>query len=198
MANGDLIASRVKEGQLNFPCGGCSDPPCCLYPSVTSYPTTDLLDSFFVNKQFASGTVLMTHVAGTRAFYGSYNIPVPVVTFIVRIMYDNAVNWRKVEWAQGQIEPPFNAGGIVWLCLMGKSLGSNVFIEDLFPDTLTVNGSDSIDRTDPCTWTGPKSSGGTWRLRYDSSIYKFKLNRIEKTDPQSSPVGTYGSNTVSA
>jgi hypothetical protein len=79
-------------------------------------------------------------------------------------------------------------------CLITNEFG-NMTAQDQFPDALTVNGTDTITRvpaTNLCAW-----SGSPWTLRYNSTTYKFTLNGTAKTDPQNTPVGTYGANTVS-
>lgn len=77
-------------------------------------------------------------------------------------------------------------------------------VEDEFADTYSVNGTDTITRGTPCTWNGPKTGGGTWSLNYGQTTpYKWHLTSgggsptsDDKDDPQSSPDGTYGSETV--
>ena len=80
-------------------------------------------------------------------------------------------------------------------CLVFPTDSSGQRVEDAFPNTLTVNGTNAITRvpaTNLCIW-----SGSPWQLQYNSTTYQFELNGTAKTDPQSSPVGTYGANTVS-
>lgn len=69
--------------------------------------------------------------------------------------------------------------------------GGGIYFTDNFPDTLTVNGSDAINRINECTW-----SGGAWTLQYSSTDYKFRLNGTAKTNPQNTPIGDYGINSV--
>jgi hypothetical protein len=85
-------------------------------------------------------------------------------------------------------------------------------VYDPFSNTYTVNGVDPISRVDPpdegqvggCIWEGYKTGGGLWTLDYgETTPYKWHLfssgdspTSDDKTSPQSSPAGAYGSQTV--
>jgi hypothetical protein len=111
------------------------------------------------------------------------------------IAIDDSGGWGLYQWTDN--EPG------CWVlirsgrpCLIGVwDAESPYIVADEFPDTLTVNGTDIITRdplTSICTW-----SGSGWTLIFAIDICKFTLNGTAKTDPQDSPVGTYGANTVS-
>lgn len=77
-----------------------------------------------------------------------------------------------------------------WASDVGNAISSS----DTFLNTYTVNGTDTITRTaaGSCIWTG-----GTWDMDYGiTTPYKWSLNGVAKTDPQSDPTGSYGANTV--
>jgi hypothetical protein len=99
------------------------------------------------------------------------------------------------SWALGLVD---EGGGFepfaFFTCLITgpDAIGGNESIDDEFSESYSVNGVHTISRKDLCTWTG---EGFT--MRYSSTSFKWALNGAEKSNPQDSPVGTYGDNTVS-
>lgn len=66
-------------------------------------------------------------------------------------------------------------------------------VHDLFLDSYFV-GETELVRVDLCTWL---SEGGLRVLKYDSGIYKWTLDGVEKSGDQDGPAGIYGAETVS-
>lgn len=206
----------VLAGSEVDPCC-CAPEDCCLYPNPgilsigdppLNYPYTDSPDVLYVT---AGPLVLEPFTRVIEPDYSGFKWlgPTYPVEFEGEILY-----YATWEIAPQVSESPFwelssGSGGIYGnafcTCLIGNytdgTIAGPAMIEDGFPETLTVNGVDSILRTNNCTWTGAKSGGGTWRLFYDGIAgdlgnFKFELNGVDKTDPQSSPVGTYGADTI--
>ena len=184
----------VPAGSEVDPC--CCD--CCLYPwpdpdgvaGGPFYPATDLSATLTV--VIEGETVTLTKGSG-------YHYDGTLLGFDVTL--DAIVDsWELVVVGA----PDFDWSGLCLVGAYGSASQQDLEVEDQFPDTLTVSG-DTITRTDLCTWTGPKTGGGTWTLSYGSPTpYKWHLKSTgptptsdDKTAPHSSPAGTYGGVTVS-
>lgn len=161
----------------------CCDAACCLYPWPDSsgaplYPATDLPN----NVRIVGPGVDFTAANNGDYSFGVISSPSPGEAGV----YAGGFEWIIIGFGEAYLSQ----------CLIGSSQETDlIYIEDQFPDSLAVNGTDAIIRdpeTNLCTW-----SGSPWTLRYNSTTYKFQLNGVDKDDPQDSPVGTYGANTVS-
>jgi hypothetical protein len=198
LKDGKLVVDGYGKPIL---CETCPCEECCpfAWPNPGSghepYPETDLPDSVVA-------TVCGEPITLTRSgynFYGSGSI------FVALESTDGPYWLLFYDGTLCQFGRP--------TCLIGSypivvnddpevCCTDPVIVTDLFSDTYTVDG-DTITRQTPCTWTGAKTGGGTWTLRYDSAAYKWHLSSTRgsptsdyKTAPQSSPAGTYGTHTV--
>ena len=197
MATIKLSGGKVilKSGKVSCSC--CAG--CCLYPfpgpsGTPIYPLTDLATPIYTPGD----------PGGTTPGFLDTVTPYDVSTtsgYDVTICYrhqDEPLTCVGFTHSSDELEQ-----GWVWLteyttpeifewigpCLIGSTL------EDLFPNTLTVNGVDSITRDTAlnlCLW-----SGGSWTLRYNATTYKFELNGVAKSGDQNSPLGTFGADVVS-
>ena len=197
MATIKLSGGKVvlKSGKVSC---SCCEELCCLYPfpepsGTPLYPDTDLPDAILwvgLDGPGMPGTVTLTRAA--YVFDGSYIDSITAVEIKLRITPYIDVTGAQAAW-NFEVDPD-NGGGYV-VTIFADCLIFPTYSEDLFPNTLTVNGTDAITR-DPalnlCLWTG-----GSWTLRYNSTTYKFQLNGVEKDDPQNTPIGTYGVDVVS-
>ena len=171
---------------------------CCLYPwpdplGIPFYPPEDLPDTVVVNEGSQEDGIYI-HDAGTYDFYFS-----PEEGFYYKISANdssvptNPPFWMLFEYSEFLGHWVLQSLPVNWACLIDPDSYTPRF--DEFPDSLTINGSDTVTRDpliNPCEWLGDD-----WILRYNPTTYRFTLNGTVKTDPQSSPVGTYGANTVS-
>lgn len=184
--------------------------PCCLYPwpgdpgaGTPLYPATDLPDTLNLvsdgSGSIPAGTYVFTKdptapsytttISGTTAFLfgqgGPPASPWPSSLWSVSSDFGVFVNERC-----SVVQPP-------------GSYSPDLSITDNFTPTYTVNGVDTVTRVaaSSCKWTGPKTGGGMWRLEYGQATpFTWHLHSAssddDKTAPQSSPAGTYGTNTV--
>jgi hypothetical protein len=177
----------LKDGKVSC---GCCDTECCLYPAPSSgitlpYPVADLPDSVLIDGVSfpKNDPPLLRQINDPPVFVDVYYGDPLVLSVWVALQEEFGVTfWHS--YAGGSFN--FNH------CLI--EMFGYTSARDEFPDTLTVNGTDSIHRdpiTNLCTW-----SGGSWTLRYNSTIYKFQLNGTAKTGNQNEPTGTYGANSV--
>ena len=178
----------IKDGKVACTC--CAQPGCCLYPSPSSgttlpYPIADLPDSVLIdglsfskNNPPLSREIAVFPPVFADVYYGD-----PLILSFYVALYEEMGVTTWAAFAGGSTNND--------ACLIGLGFAT---AKDEFPDTLTVNGTDSIERdpmTNFCTW-----SGGSWTLRYNSTTYKFQLNGTAKTGDQNEPTGTYGANSV--
>lgn len=168
-----------------------SPSTCCLYPwpdplGSPLYPPEDLPDQITVNGETWNRDPLMAGGYGYQGVSGGIDA------------LSTGLGWRFLDEDGNEIafteQSPTEC--FIGFYIITADGGILMQVADLFSDTYTVNGIDTVTRTNLCTWTGPKSGGGTWTLQYDSSSYVWKLNGVAKTAPQSSPAGTFGSDTV--
>lgn len=199
---------------------GAAEPfNCCLYPE-SGYPSSDLPFSVYANYH-QTGTYIFYDLAGVTGdcfadivnancadalasgFYYTQFFTIDEGTEL-SIIYAGDAGWNVLSAicpADGS--PAFIETGPTFLgtCLIGTG---NAFSP--FQDTYTVDGTTVI--TAPCSagaYGTPGQNccqwlGGGFTLQYNGSgpnIYKWTLNGTVKTDPQSSPDGTYGAHTVS-
>ena len=196
----------VNTGSETDPC--CCD--CCLYPwpdpdgvaGGPFYPATDLLDELEISSDPATVPANGTYTRSGWKFVGPYIVDGEWTKHYE--IFPSNVGWELRFTTTEYVGDFFVV--ITFPCLIEFGPPDIIYIElaDLFPDILTVSG-DTITRVTECTWTGPKTGGGTWTLSYGNPTpYKWHLKSTgptptsdDKTSPQSSPDGTYGSITVS-
>lgn len=212
----------VKKQEVPRSLKDCSKLPidgttktCCLYPwpnSGTLYPSTDLpntllLDAVtftFGNDGEPSGSPL-----DTDYFYHS-DWTTDEAGFERFVIFQDFEDWTLAT----EVNPTAPSPSGVVVDSQGSSLGcltdaygdpGNDPVTDNFSSTYTVNGVDTITRRPfptSCVWSGPKTGGGMWKLDYGQTTpYKWHLHSSttddDKTSPQSSPTGSYGSNSIS-
>ncbi|MFZ4536905.1 hypothetical protein [Propionivibrio sp.] len=203
MSGGKVV---TKEGKVSCTC--CA---CCMYPAAALLAeefSEDDLPSTIYCIDYSSGANAIFNknvfqrydkrvyyvrdgddILGINGFIGIY-----IQDTLPKTVY-RAGAWQGYEedGGTGQFNE-FLSANFSGCLIINSSIGG-MLADDDFPDSLLVNGADSITRvpaTNLCTW-----SGSPWTLRYNSTTYKFTLNGTAKTDPQNTPVGTYGANTVS-
>lgn len=185
---------------------------CCLYPSTAG--STNLPDGFdaiiggcasgSLDPQVASFTHSGVNFTGTA-------IAADMVT-----MYDVIIrpDGPGGSWL-GHFDPPhYNLDsnelfiGFGGYCLINSlaplptpdidNIGQSVdyFASSYFVD-FGAGVTGTVNRVSICTWTGTASNASSITLTYDKNVTAFRLNGTIKTAPQTSPLGLYGSATVS-
>lgn len=119
-------------------------------------------------------------------------------------IYANGTGWAAIDFWQDTSTfawsigiGPLNLGA----CLVGTGSAYSPFLDmyNITDLSITLNAVGSTTPiggpgTGTCVWTG-----GGFTLQYNGSgphIYKWTLNGVEKSDPQTDPTGTYGTHTV--
>lgn len=166
--------------------------PCCLYPNgdfaTPPYPDSDLPANIVTP-------------GGTLPHTTAYTFTDGVTTLTA------TVDGWAFSFGGGYYVTSSGSGN---RCLFGSyknilSPFDTVFVTDLFTSNYLVNSVDTVTRVAPgsCKWAGPKTGGGMWRLEYGQTTpYTWHLKAsdgsidADKTAPQSSPAGTYGTATV--
>lgn len=199
------MASFFKNaGRADDCCADCTEAPCdscgiCCFYNPPVFSDSDLPSSITIDGLTAihNGTLPtglpfppadLYYVTGTNP--GDYILN-----------YDGG-GWRLTKIVTGGFVP----GGTGATCLfydIPDAPFPDVLVRDVFPSTLTVNGTDTITRVSStpgadgfCQWKGPKTGGGAWYLQYDTLLVVYSLNGTSKTAPQDGPAGTYGTDTV--
>lgn len=199
----------VLAGSSEDPCC-CTPDNCCLYPWPDSngemggpfYPDTDLPD-----------TVLLDGIPMTRSGYqylGSGFPPAPSGSTDRVIDSTSLEYWNIYDGLGNELQ-------VLGNCLI-VDLGTTV-VEDEFPDSLVMSfaGYDTtVNRVSLCLWEGADICGNIWQVWYGDlggiggTDYKWSALAYQfdfgdgpdcdlsegfpptvKSDPQSSPVGTY-------
>jgi hypothetical protein len=199
-SNGKVV---TKSGKVACTC--CESPTiCCMYPADqlgVGYEEEDLpniLTSNY-NPPFISGD--FTRVAGFLGtpFVGIYP---PTIYYTGSGTESSGIGIRNINDGSGLQWLLYGYDGLSWAPLAGIgecliNADTAEIAEDQFEPTYQVGG-DTVTRVSLCLWSGPKTGGGTWALRYNSTTTKWNLNGTEKTGGnQSDPTGAYTAGTVS-
>lgn len=151
---------------------------------------------------------LVTAIAAGFYYVVQFSNVGPGMQNEVSIMYDDtsSAGWAAIDALQDNITgawsltgPPASIGN----CFVGFGGAYTGFSDNYVVDgvtVLTATGSATPvggPGAGTCQWIG--GSIPFYTLQYNGSgpnIYKWTLNGIVKTDPQSDPTGTYGTHTV--
>lgn len=200
----------VLAGSMEDPC--CCTPPadCCLYPytSAAPYPDSDLPATITVDG------VTFNKVAG----YAYEAIGSPEPDMPGKIYVDDLDAQWYLSNSTGEIVFAVSFCLIApWIRITGEG-ADTIEVEDEFPDTLTATADDlgpiEITRVSLCEWTGEGEIDGspfTFRVHYGSEeiLLQYQWNwditlngeafgSNPKDDPQDTPIGNYGTWTISA
>lgn len=195
-ANGKLA---VSAGGKIKPCG--CDPSCCMYSAdgllAGDFTAADLPESLSLLSGSGSATKSVSH----PVYYTGTDGTNPLRISILEDFSEPPTHLWQIEI---ELQTQFGTGWIpaYWdgPCLIsgdGNLTPGDDTVEDQFEVNYSI-GSDTVTRTSLCVWSGAKTGGGTWTLKYNSVTYKWNLNGTEKTSGnQSTPTGTYTAGTVS-
>lgn len=211
------------SGAMRVSC--CPSTACCLYPPSDGivYPYTDLPNPLtdVINGGTFDRVGPTTVTADVDLGSGSQG------SADITLLYESSSTGFFIGWV-GTNSAGLDPNGWFYAFLDSGNytiFGSTEdtclivtgFIEDQFPDTLTMSfaGYDTVvTRISNCEWTGLDLCGNTWRVWYgdiDGGVdYKWSANAFQfdfgsgidcpnsegfspsqKDDPQSSPIGTY-------
>jgi hypothetical protein len=181
----------LKDGKVSC---SCCDSACCMYPAQGfldgDYAEDDLPDEILVTYD------LLTSEPFSKQSGGYYTDDATGTFFIVA--YNEPTSSKT--WCFCSTASPTGDQDAISSCLItgdGNLTPGDDAVEDQFESTYSIGG-DTVTRVSLCVWTGSKSGGGTWTLKYNSTTAKWNLNGHEKSSGnQSSPTGTYPYATVS-